>query len=480
LSKNAGRRHDIIVFMSRSACLVLLGLAVTACSFNSNVGSRGGDAAVDDVIDANVVVPLIDADPEEPCTANEIVCSGQVKRTCQADGTGYVPGSEVVCPFTCEGAGECTAVSNLAPDVYTGCTGGPSLSPPTGAIVTYRSSGPPGPIITCSPHCGEPTRTSLQANSTIPSSNDAVGPMAYFCLSEINIPGDVVVQANAVSGVPQSSLVFVVDGPVTIDGTFSVAGENGDRFTEGRGGPGGGAGGDHSGGAGNDGSGPCKGFGGDRAGTSSNYAAGGGGGGGYAGRGGEGGKGRNPTGGTESEIGPAGGDPPCGNSALEPLFAGSGGGGGADGTCNAECGWPGGGGGGAVQISSRVSITVAGGINASGGMGYGETGAGGNGGGGGGGSGGAVLLESPIISILGRISVAGGDGGTVDRAGGAGATGDLDGENGDSNDGAGQGGGGGGGGAGRVRINSGNGASCAGVATPEEEACTESSLKSAQ
>jgi hypothetical protein len=87
----------------------------------------------------------------------------------------------------------------------------------------------------------------------------------------------------------------------------------------------------------------------------------------------------------------------------------------------------GGGGGGAIQISSAVEVTIeaTGGIDVNGGGGTGGCGslasAGGGGGtggcgslasaGGGGGSGGIVFLESPTVTVLGKLAANGGGGG---------------------------------------------------------------------
>jgi len=116
---------------------------------------------------------------------------------------------------------------------------------------------------------------------------------------------------------------------------------------------------------------------------------------------------------------------------VTDFFGGAGGGKGGD-ACPADFG---GAGGGAVQISSQVSITIAGGINAGGGGGSGgcsyvssaESAAGA-----GGGAGGLIFLEAPQVTVTatGVLSANGGGGGTgsyyngsVDGVAGADATG---------------------------------------------------------
>jgi hypothetical protein len=185
----------------------------------------------------------------------------------------------------------------------------------------------------------------------------------------------------------------------------------------------------------------------------------------------------------------------CNNPALSPLYGGNGG------------GWAyrppagisllGGCGGGAVQVVAAKSLTVGGVITASGGGG-GYQGRFLNGvtsrssdnvGGAGGGSGGAILLESPSVSLPGKLFVNGGGGGpgSISQAGvqfipgpnggqyttaepltsgasagvgpgGGGASGSSIAAGGTSENSA--PGGGGGGGAGRIRVNDTSGLVC--------------------
>lgn len=127
-------------------------------------------------------------------------------------------------------------------------------------------------------------------------------------------------------------------------------------------------------------------------------------------------------GGSYGSLGAPGGPPgniqfPGGSSGLiygmqpdAPLVGGSSGG---NGGFSAAAG---GGGGGALQISSRVSISIdAATINAGGGGGaFG----GGRGGGGGAGAGGEILLEAPQIMIVGTLAANGGGGGGGGTGGG--------------------------------------------------------------
>ncbi len=125
--------------------------------------------------------------------------------------------------------------------------------------------------------------------------------------------------------------------------------------------------------------------------------ASGGGGGGFQGAGGRGG------------IGDAGNPGAGGAGVAAPLLLGGcpGNRGGHGDQAN---GGAGGAGGGAVQLTARLSITIAGKVHAGGAGGGGATGS--NGGGGGGGSGGMVGLESPSITVsAGAVLAANGGGG---------------------------------------------------------------------
>ncbi|HEY0190515.1 MAG TPA: hypothetical protein VGC42_05290 [Kofleriaceae bacterium] len=141
--------------------------------------------------------------------------------------------------------------------------------------------------------------------------------------------------------------------------------------------------------------------------------ASGGGGGGYGTAGGNGGS-KTPA------LAPPGlGGATYGGSPADPLIGGSAG---AHGGVAVGAG----GGGGALQLSSAVSIEVAGVIQAGGGGGTGN-GAGG-GGGGGGGAGGEILLEAPTVVMLdGGVLAAngggGGGGGNLNSGGRLGANG---------------------------------------------------------
>jgi hypothetical protein len=127
----------------------------------------------------------------------------------------------------------------------------------------------------------------------------------------------------------------------------------------------------------------------------------GGGGGGGAGGGGDGAPSNQPS--------PTGvGGASCSSSPTTiPLKGGQGGGDGGQASANG-----GGGGGGAMALVALESITIASGgaVTAPGAGGLSGTGTAGNGGGGGGG-GGAILLEAPIVDVMGAITANGGGGG---------------------------------------------------------------------
>ncbi len=162
----------------------------------------------------------------------------------------------------------------------------------------------------------------------------------------------------AVTG--DAALAILAAGPVTIDGTASVAGEGGAR------GPG----------------------------ATFEYLATGWAGGSYSTVGGEG---------NAAAV--------WGTEALEPLA------GGMDG--QDSCGAVGGGAGGVLLITSAVSISVTGTLDAGGGRGGGgrAAGCGSYWDGGGGGSGGGILLEAPSVTMDGTAAANGGGGG---GAGGSG------------------------------------------------------------
>jgi hypothetical protein len=159
----------------------------------------------------------------------------------------------------------------------------------------------------------------------------------------------------------------------------------------------------------------------------------------------------------------------------------------------AGAGGPGGGAGGA--FSTGAGNTGLGACGGQGGRRQGESGhyAGGGGGGnghgvtsgdiatggaGGGGSGGAIVLESPAITMDGALLANGGDGGTgAGGPGGAGASGTTpDGAMGASHQDEAQGGSGGGGGGGRIRINTPGAALACGAFASPQPICTSGDL----
>ena len=132
----------------------------------------------------------------------------------------------------------------------------------------------------------------------------------------------------------------------------------------------------------------------------------GGGGGGFGTGGAQGGDGANVAGGTAGSA--------YGNTRT--YFGGGSpggiGGGAPDCQANEMQRGRGGAGGGAIQISSAVDVTIEanGGINVAGGGGTGGCGSLASAGGGGG-SGGTIFLESPSVTVLGKLGANGGAGG---------------------------------------------------------------------
>ena len=374
-----------------------------------------------------------------------------------------------MCPFVCD-SGACRSATNVTPEIYQACNDtAPPLTPPSGAGVAVGD----GPQIECTPDCGDGSTTVIAAGGTI---DQGSGPgLAWFCLSRIDLPSDVTVDAT----IDTDALLLFSDGPVTIAGDVDAEGGGSVFSIGGSGGPGAENGATIFGEtAGIDGSGACPGLGGSRVGPQLDRAAGGGGGGGFGSTGGAGGNGRNPGDDVTAPGGAGGGT--CGAAELSPLVGGSGGGTGGDGTCGSggACAGGGGGGGGAIQIASRVSIALSGDIDADGGDGGSAFSQ--EGGGGGGGSGGAILLEAPIVTVNddGELSVEGGDGADAGAGnGGNGASsGQAAGDPGADAQSASEGGAGGGGGAGRVRINSAGGVTTCGSFVTPTAACTAGAL----
>lgn len=429
----------------------LLFVLLGACSFSARSGEQPAS-------DAATGTDGLSND----CTPNETACDGRVRKVCAADG--HWDGTlDTVCDFTCS-SGACVVASNVPlPDVKMCTSAGPALAPPAGASVTVSTIG--GVHIDCLPDCGNSvTRIDATAVFTNVQPN-----LVWFCLGSIDLPADVKLVAADASA-PTSAIALVVDGAVSIAGGIVLDGGSATHdVAGGTGAPGGFAGADLTSSSNSDGQGPCGGHGGDHDGPfiGDHWIGGGGGGGGNGTAGAGGGKGRCVNGDHDGNPGGAS-DGTCSLATLVPLVGGSGGGAGGDATVNVAQGWAGGGGGGALQISSRVSITISGTLSARGGAGYGETSVDG---GGGGGAGGALLLEAPTLTLSGMLLVDGGIGGSAGAGmGGPGASGATPAAVGATFTHNGQGGSGGGGGGGRVRLNGGN-AACPAGASPAS-ACT--------
>lgn len=418
--------------------LTFVAIPLAGCSFSGDTESMGVDKDAQNADAVPADATLIDADPADAtnaCTPNETVCANKTLRTCGSDGLGFDVSLEQDCSFSCTPEG-CLLPSNIF-DVA--CATEVALTPPAGATVTFGGA---SPAITCAPHCGDGTTTAIAATATL-SPIDAPD-LAVFCLSELSVPADVTI---GYLGTADFAVALSVSSTAEIAGEIDLSGN--EEF----GGPGGSNGGALSAAAGSSGFGLCVGTGGGRAGGSGDSrAAAGGGGGGFTGPGGSGGDGQALSNGAIATGGNSANG--CGSDNLIPLTSGSGGGSGADANCTGSCGWPGGGSGGGLQISAATSITITAGgaLTASGSDGVGDAS---QSGGGGGGSGGAILLEAPTLSILGDITVNGGDGGTAGAGpGGIGANAaQTDGTVGTSQTDVGEGGSGGGGGRGIVRLN---------------------------
>jgi hypothetical protein len=252
-----------------------------------------------------------------------------------------------------------------------------------------------------------------------PSTNTVVQLPADGILNytTVNIPTGVTVtfQKNAAN----TPVSLLATGDVTIAGTISVNGIDGNTMWPGTGGPGGfdgGIGGNVSlpGGMG---FGPGAGNPGAVSTNTTSYPGGSGGGG--AGFGTAGGNGS--SNGTYAIGGTGGGT--YGNVKIVPMLGGSSGGGGAGATGSlTHRGGAGGGGAGSILIASSGTITISGSITANGGKGGNSSGT--YGGSGGGGSGGAIKLMANTISGEGTILVNGAVAGTGSSyPGGAGGNG---------------------------------------------------------
>jgi hypothetical protein len=231
------------------------------------------------------------------------------------------------------------------------------------------------------------------------------GSTAVFDFGSINIgAGELILASGSRPVALLAQQGMIVGG--TIDGSGALSTYNNPFISTGAAGPGGG-----NGGGATAGSGPGGGPGGGGVGGSfSDLAAkvagiGGGGGGGFGGAGGNGGTAFIPGGPVIYPIvsgGPGGG--PYG-SLWNVLQGGSGG---AAGIGLRPL--PGGGGGGAIELGAVNSITINGTIGVNGGNAAGSGGFFGLGGGGGGGSGGGILIDAPTVTLTGTLSAAGGEG----------------------------------------------------------------------
>lgn len=255
-----------------------------------------------------------------------------------------------------------------------------------------------------------PTLSGPGISSPIRGAVSSAG-VAVFTFNSITLPQGATL--SAVRGTARP-LALLSQGDADIEGTIDVSGAD-----AGAGGPGGGGGGaDSASGNGSPGGSvePGGGGAGGQAGPESSRATFGGGGG---------------FGGAGSYSGAAGGRPY--GDLLTKLEGGSGGGGAAaqeyDGPYPGSFpGGAGGGGGGAVEIGAIGTVTLAGGVNASGGDGGSPVG--------GGGAGGGILVHGADVAVSAApltLSAHGGSGANVGGGGrivleadGGAVTGDID------------------------------------------------------
>jgi len=297
-----------------------------------------------------------------------------------ADGPGSLDNASdgaCACPLGCDDAGACKTFvpSNL-----------PAFPAPTCAGISFSADGT----------IDTGTCLVLFCKGTlVPQSN---GPqICRFAVGQFVITQEATVTVSGPNALlVAASAVVKISGTLDASATGRIAGpggwDGGDIVNDGFGGTG-------TGGAGPGGGKHC----GCRAVVDGEGDDCGGGGAGFATAGG--------TGGSElttpvcSLVGAGG--PTYGNDGVIPLQGGSGGASGHnDSMPSSSPPGVGGGGGGALQIVALTTISLEGKIRAAGGGGGGDYGSGG-----GGGSGGAVLLEAPLVSGTGKVTVAGGGGG---------------------------------------------------------------------
>ena len=345
--------------------LALLG----ACSFEPPP-----DIGDDD--DAGATIDAAAPDAETGCTPNTAVCDDATDRYTECDGEGTVT-RVIDCPLGCSDAAEkCVDVD------------------PSNGVAQYldmAATDPDAPDLVLGEGSSIDTDTGIAfdggASVEVPSVD--LGAFRVFMVKTLSITGTTKVTGG-------DAIIIVSDGDVSIAAILDVSA---DKQTNGPGG----------------GPGTCD---GSNA-SSGAGLAGGAGGAGNAETGGAGGSGNGGN-------GPGGlGGPSLTDLDLEPLRGGCEGGQGV--VVGDSCASGFGGGGGGIQIVSRtrIALTDAGGIDASGGggvavrPGVGTCTSTSLRGGGGGGSGGAILLEAPQVVLEGSsvvLSTKGGGG----SAGGAG------------------------------------------------------------
>lgn len=332
------------------------------------------DAAVHDVLDADVMPVPPDADPAG-CQALGSECATvSVLRTCTELGE---PPVDTACNWGCIAdatahcarlvpAGGALEPTDVAPypsllDITLGAA--TELSSGTGAITGVRG-----------------TTVGVENGIAFQVRND----IAVFTFKSLTIDAPLALVGNR-------AVVLAADGPIIVNAVIDARGPcTGDTA-----GPGGGAGGAPGQ------AGPGLGGGGGGGGAAGNTSAGGGGGHGDGGG----------LGGAGVSVMPGARGAAFGDATITVLRGGGGGGGGPP-----DSSIVGGGGGGAVQLASntRVEIRAGAGINAGGCGGK----PGGMQSGSGGGAGGTILIEAPTIRLAGTLAVNGGGGG----GGGVGAS----------------------------------------------------------
>ena len=375
----------------------------------SNIPTGVGDAAPDQMVDADIDAPLADANPAKleidsffPATINEGQGDlGSRPMMLVLIGHQMIADAQVTLASTPPGM---VTADNSKIQI---AADGNSIAVPVTALVDDTLTGDVELTVTVTQLAGTVSQT---AKTTLKLTK--LGTLKTVVVSGGVADASQLAKLYAKVDLGATPIAWIGDSahPVIIKAVSSITvpamtanGGGGGKNAAGGGGPGGCAGG---------GAGGVGGCGGDAGGGGQASGTGGGGGGGHAVAG---------TAGAGMNGGPAGGKQGASTIVDYTLDHGTGGGGGAAGTLSQSGG--GGGGGGTIELTAGGTIT-AGALQVKGGGGGGAGSLLGGSGGGGGGAGGTVVIRSAAGALtLGAITIDGGGGGAGASGGGAGGPG---------------------------------------------------------